>query len=108
MTQRKTVRSGDLKKKPSQMLAVRVREMDDTESLAMGFRQSLIEGEHGGVTSGAGCGSPWTIIKWKGKTFAIHAVELLADVVRTWDAEEADRIDGAEIEPGIGVTASAG
>jgi hypothetical protein len=59
----KVARSQDLTKKPTQMLAVRVREMEGVETLALGFRSSLIEcSPHGGVSSGAGLGSPWVMV----------------------------------------------
>ena len=61
--------------------------------------------DKGGVFAGAGLGSPWIRVKWDGREFAIHAVELLAAVVRTYDPAEAKRIDEATVGSGIDVTA---
>ena len=104
MTARRATQAS-IKAKPTQPLEVPVREIDDTEALALGFHQMLIECEHGGICSGAGCGSDWLQVEWKGQRIAIRGLELLAAFVRTFDPEDADRILGAVVEGGIGVVA---
>jgi hypothetical protein len=63
------------------LLQVPVRECNKTQSIELGFRTNHVTCEHGGVLTGAGCGSPWIIVEWRGRTWAVHAVELLASVL---------------------------
>ena len=89
-------------------MTIPVREVDGLESLALGFRVEHVTCEHGGLYSGAGCGSPWIEIRWKERTFCIHAIELLAAVVATFDPEDAKRIDGGTSSGTIEVSAGTG
>jgi hypothetical protein len=64
------------------------------QSLECGLRQDHVTCEHGGIASGAGVGSPWITMEWKGKYARIHAVDLLAAWVRTLrgGAEDAEQL----------------
>lgn len=95
-------------KKPSITIQLPVRELKGVEGIALGFRSDMVSCEHGGVACGAGFGSEWISIDWKGKQFAVRGTELLAAVVRTFNPEDADAILGAEVtgDIAIGVASS--
>lgn len=98
-------RASILKKKTTS-IPIPVREITTTDSIACGFRAAIIECEHGAVTAGAGFGSPWINIEWKGRRFAIYGPELLAAVVRSYDEDDAKLIEGASVGGGVEVTCS--
>lgn len=103
----KRATSGTVQSKPPTLMQIPVREVKGVESLALGFRAAfftLADGDDG-VYGGAGLGSPWVEVRWKGRTFAIHTIELLAAIVGTYDPEEAKAITKATVGQGIGVTA---
>ena len=82
-----------LMKKAPKMFVVHMREVDTLESIACGLRGEIISCQpHGGVDSGGGLGSPWIHLEWKGHKVVIHAGELLADFVETFDPEDAENI----------------
>lgn len=82
----RSVTTKDVKAKKTRKLSIPVRDIDDLENIACGFRLGLVDAEIegkavGSVTSGGGMGSPWILVRWRGKTVAIHAVELLREHV---------------------------
>lgn len=109
MAKTKTATSSTVRAKPTQLVGVPMREVKGIECLALGLRTAFItcgKQENDGVYGGAGFGSPWIEVRWKGRSFAIHAVELLAAVVGTFDPEDAKLIEKATVGQGIGVQAS--
>lgn len=94
----RSVTYGDvLKKKPLQ-LPIPVRELDTLETLTCGFYQSSVDCEHGGVYTHGGFGSRVALtIRWKGKTFSIDSLELLAAVVSSFDPKDAKAILDADL-----------
>lgn len=96
MSRGKTVRTRDVKrKKPSQTLAVPLRNLEEGEALACGFRQNLFElGEKddgGGVDTGTGLGTDFIILRWKGKWALVRGLDLLKSWVETFCSEDAAR-----------------
>lgn len=63
---------------PTVAIPVPVRILTPLQNLALGFRQPHLDCEHGCVGSGAGLGSPWIDVTWKGRHWAVHVQDLLA------------------------------
>lgn len=114
MSRKKEPRSSNskaVKAKDTKTMTARYRDIEGVEGIALGFRQVFFDCKEGSVTSGAGLGNGWIAMRWfdrhTGQTreAAVHALELLADWVRTWDPEEARKIDKANVVEGIGVSA---
>lgn len=74
-------------KKPP--LSVPYSSLTPVEGLGLGLRMNHVTTEHGGIYSGAGLGSPWIPLVWRGRYASIHAVELLAAWVETFNPEDA-------------------
>lgn len=107
-TKTKTVKGNDLMWKTPEMVTVPFRVLEGMESLALGLRMDHVTCEDGGIQSGAGVGSPWIPMNWKGRQVVIHAGELLAAWVATFSPEDAADIRSAlpNASGGVGVTAS--
>lgn len=92
----KSVTSEDVERKKPFELAIPVREIDNMESLALGFRQNMLEvgsgKESGGVDCGAGCGTDYIILEWKGRKALVRGTELFKAWVKTFDSEAAERM----------------
>lgn len=94
---RSASRSTIMKKKPL-MVPVPIRNLDDLEILATGFKMHVLSCDEGDVSTHGGMGSQFAVsMNWKGKHCTIDAIELLAAWVRTWDEAEADAILKATI-----------
>lgn len=96
----KSVRTGDVTKKaPAGTLAIPYRDVVEGESLVLGFRQEMIsvgdpkKPDHGGVMCGAGCGTDFIILEWKGRSALVRGNELFKAWVATFDPESAKRMD---------------
>ena len=85
-------KSSDIMETPATAIPVPVRAVEAAAGLTLGFRQDHISCEEGGIQSGAGCGSPWIPMNWKGKQAVVHAGELLAAWVETFSPEDAANI----------------
>jgi hypothetical protein len=95
----KSVRTEDvLKRPPAGTLPVPYRDVAEAEGLTLGFRQEMIgvgdpkKPDHGGVTCGAGCGTDFIILEWKGKTALVRGGELFRAWVATFDPESAGKM----------------
>jgi len=80
-------------KKPT-MLAVPIRdELTGSESIALGFRQPMVscggKKEIGSVSTGAGLGTDFIILEWRGRNATIRGSELLKAWVATFAPEDA-------------------
>lgn len=74
-------------------LRIPIREIDDIESLALGFRQEMLEmGDGmGDVSTGAGLGTDFIILKWGDRQAVVRGSELLRAWVETFAPEDAER-----------------
>jgi len=85
---------GACAKKPT-MLAVPIRdELTGGESIALGYRQMLVscgdKKEIGSVSTGAGLGTDFIILEWRGRNATIRGSELLKAWVATFAPEDAE------------------
>ena len=92
--------------KPPHDVPIPFRDVDALESITLGFKMGFISTDKGGIFSGAGMGSPWLTLEWDGRRACVHAVELLAAWVQTFNPEEAKKIREATIVGGLSVTAA--
>ena len=95
--------SGDAMDVKSTPLTVRMRDnISVLQGIGLGLRQSMIElgdkhePEHGGVMTGAGCGSDAIILEWKGRHAVVYGRDLIRAWVMTFAPEDAVRIPASE------------
>jgi hypothetical protein len=90
----KTVSTKDItKRKPSATIDVPIRALEGIDVLALGFRQEMFSVEDfGGVDVGAGLGTDFILLKWRGKEALVRGSELLKAWVATFAPDDADRM----------------
>ncbi len=84
----KTYTVRDAIAKEPQMIEVPFRELNDCEKIVTGFRAGFFDVTEddgtriGGASGGAGFGSEWVHLEWRGRTMSLRTTELL----RAWVA----------------------
>lgn len=89
---------------PTTPIPVPFRRINVRHSISLGLRTPFLESPEGDITSGAGLGSPWITLTWKGRKAAVHALDLLAVWVETFNPEDAKDIREANLVGDIGVS----
>lgn len=93
--------TADVEAKPVTTLAVPIRDnLSQSESVVLGFRVPHVtvdtpEGSIDGLSSGAGMGSPFIILTWKGRHACIHGAELLIAWLSTFAPDDAAEVCAA-------------
>jgi hypothetical protein len=84
-------------RKETTPLTVPIRDnLTQIESVALGLRQEMLsvgkKGELGSVTCGAGLGTDFIILEWKGRCAVMRGSELFKAWVATFDPKSAERM----------------
>lgn len=91
---KKRITTQDVLDREPESLTVPIREVMGTlESMVLGLRQSMLDVEdNGGVSTGAGLGSDFIILRWGDRQALVRGSELLRAWVATFAPEDAERL----------------